>query len=85
MSSMRNEFVASEITQKWIALKRLNQFLVYQKKTHLINSFSIFQAFPGGKRDKIQIILNDGNLASNYYTVQASDATKRNCVTFACH
>lgn len=85
MFPMRNEFVASEITQKWIALKRLNQFLVYKKKTHLINSFSIFQAFPGGKRDKIQIILNDGNLASNYYTVQASDATKRNCVTFACH
>lgn len=84
---MGNEFVASEITRKWITLKKLNQFLVYQKKkkTHLINSFSIFEAFPRGKRGKIQIILNDGNLASNYYTVQASDATKRNCVTFACH
>lgn len=32
MFPMRNEFVASEITQKWIALKKLNQFLVYQKK-----------------------------------------------------
>lgn len=43
MFPMRNEFFASEITQKWIALKKLNQFLVYQKeKTHLINSFSIF-------------------------------------------
>lgn len=41
---MGNEFVASEITRKWITLKKLNQFLVYQKKkkTHLINSFSIF-------------------------------------------
>lgn len=29
---MGNEFVASEITRKWITLKKLNQFLVYQKK-----------------------------------------------------
>lgn len=37
---MGNEFVASEITRKWITLKKLNQFLVYQKKKKKKNAFN---------------------------------------------